>query len=124
MMGPPPQAEVQSDGAFILSSVMPGRWRLFVNGAPGYVKSVIQGDQDVPPWDLEIGSSAAHLKVVVGTKYTRVEAQLSAPAAGSEPISAIIWPANGDPGFQQNFGMNSQTPSTISVPPGRYYACA
>jgi hypothetical protein len=124
MMGTTPQAEVQSDGTFILSSVMPGRWRLFVNGAPGYVKSVIQGDQEVPPWDLEIGLSAAHLKVVVGTKYTRVEAQLSAPAAGSEPISAIIWRANGDPTFQHNLGMISQTPSTISVPPGRYYACA
>src|SRR5439155_3757485 len=42
----------------------------------------------------------------------------------SEPISAILWPASGDPGFQENFGMISQRPSTISVPPGRYYACA
>jgi len=112
MMGPQPQTGVQSDGTFILNSVMPGRWRLFVNGAPGYVKSVMQGDQEVPPWDLEIGSSTAQLKIVVGTKYTRVEAELSAPASGSEPISAILWPANGDPTFQQNLGMISQTPST------------
>ena len=48
---------------------------------------------------------------------------LSATGAGSEPISAILWPASGDPGFQQNIGMISQSPSTTNVPPGRYYAC-
>ena len=115
---------MQSDGTFILISVLPGHWRLNVNGAPGYVKSVTQGDQEVSPWDLEIGSSAVQLKVVVGTKYARVEAGLLAPAAGSGPISAILWPASGDPGFHQNFEMISQRPSMISVPPGRYYACA
>ena len=122
-MGPQSEAEVQSDGTFIFNSVMPGRWRLFVNGVPGYVKSVQQGDRDVSPWDLEIGPSAVQLKVVVGTKYSRVDVLLAA-AAGSEPISAILWPASGDPGFQQNIGMISQSPSTTSVPPGRYYACA
>src|SRR5438552_1819747 len=88
----------------------------------GYVKSVKQGDQEVSPWDLEIGSSAVQLKVVVGTKYARVEAGLLAPAAGSGPISAILWPASGDPGFRQNFEMISQRPNTINVPPGRYHA--
>lgn len=122
MIGPPPPAEVQSDGTFIFNSVMPGHWRLFVNGVPGYVKSVMQGDREVSPWDLEIGSSAVQLKVVVGTKFTQAELGLSAPAAGNEPISAILWSASGDPGFQQR--PISQTPSTISVPPGRYYACA
>jgi hypothetical protein len=119
-----PQTEVQSDGTFIFNSVMPGHWRLFVNGGPGYVKSVKQGDREASPWDLEIGSSPVQLQVVIGTKYTRVEAGLAASAAGSEPISAIIWTASGDPSYQQNFGMSSQTPTTISVPPGRYYACA
>jgi hypothetical protein len=124
MVGAQPETEVQSDGTFIFNSVMPGHWRLFVNGAPGYVKSVKQGDREASHWDLEIGSSAVQLKVVVGTKYTRVQAELSASAAGSEAISAILWPANGDPSYQQNFGMSSQTPTTINVPPGRYYACA
>jgi hypothetical protein len=49
MMGPQPQAEVQSDGTFLFSSVMPGRWRIFVNSVPGYVKSVKLGDREVPP---------------------------------------------------------------------------
>jgi hypothetical protein len=124
MMAPQPQTELQSDGTFIFNSVMPGHWRLFVNGVPGYVKSVKQGDQEASPWDLEVGSSAVQLKIVIATKYTRVEAGLAASAAGSEPISAILWPASGDPSYQQSFGMSSQTPTTINVPPGRYYACA
>jgi hypothetical protein len=121
MMGPQPQADVQSDGTFLFSSVMPGRWRIFVNSVPGYVKSVKLGDREVSPWDIEIQPSAAQLKVVVGTKYTRLDV-LSATGAGSEPISVILWPASGDPGFQQNM-MISQSPSTTNVPPGRYYAC-
>jgi hypothetical protein len=122
-MVPQPQAEVQSDGTFILNSVMPGRWQIYLNGVPGYVKSVQQGDRDVSPWDFETGPSAVQLKIVVGARYARVDVLL-AGAAGSEPISAILWPVSGDPRFQQNVGMISQGPSTISVPPGRYYACA
>ena len=124
MMGPPPQAEVQSDGTFLVNSVMPGRWRLNVNGIPGYVKSVRQGDQEVSAWDLETGSSSSQLKIVVGTKYAQVEAALAAPAAGGEPITGFLLPASGDPNFSQNFQVNPQGPSAMSVPPGRYYACA
>jgi hypothetical protein len=124
MMGRQAEAEVQSDGTFILSSVLPGHWRLIVSGLPGYVKSVKQGDQDVPAWDLETGSSAVQLKVVVGAKYAQVEAALATAQAGSEQVSGILWPASGDPQFQQNFPLNPQGPSRMSVPPGRYYACA
>ena len=124
MMGPQPQAAVQSDGTFTLNPVMPGHWRLHVNGAPGYVKSVKEGDRDVTPWDLEIGTSPVQLKIVIGTKFAQVEASLAAQAAGNEPITAILWAANGDPGIQQTLGMNPQSPTTISVQPGRYYACA
>ena len=52
-----------------------------------------------------------------------MEVGLSTPAGG-EPISAILLPASGDPGFQQNVRIMPQNPSTISVPPGRYFACA
>lgn len=122
--GFPAQAEVQSDGSFVLKSVMPGRSRLMVNGAPGYLKSVTQGDQEVSPWDFEVGPSGGQLKVVVSTKFAQVEATLSAAPGGSEPVSAILWAASGDPNFAQNIGINPQSPSKISVPPGKYYACA
>jgi hypothetical protein len=124
MMGPPPQADVQSDGTFTLNSVTPGRWRLNVNGPPGYVKSVKQGDQDVTPWNLEIGSLTVQLKVVLGTKFAQLEMALAAGPAGTETVSAIIFSADGDPQYQQNIGLNSQGPVKLNVPPGKYRACA
>jgi hypothetical protein len=124
LMGSPPQADVQSDGTFIVNSVIPGRWRLNVNGAPGYVKSVRQGDQEVSLWDLEIGPSGGQLKIIIGTKWPQVVAALAAPPAGSEPVSALLWAANGDPQSIRNIALTTQGPSRVSVPPGKYYACA
>jgi hypothetical protein len=124
MMGPQPQAELQSDGTFTFNSVMPGQWRLNVNGAPGYIKSVRQGDQDVTPWDLAIGTSPVELKVVIGTKFAQVEASLAAAASGGEQTAALLWPINGDPQFQQNLPINPQGHNIIMVPPGKYHACA
>ena len=123
-MQQPPQAEVQADGTFTFNSVMPGRWRLIVTSVQGYVKSLRQGDQEVSPWDLEIGPSGGQLKIVVGTKYANVKPALAVPAADGEPITGMIWSANGDPNFIQNLGNNLQNSSTFTVPPGRYYACA
>jgi hypothetical protein len=123
MMGPPPRTQSQADGTFTFESVMPGRWRLFVNGAPGYIKSVKQGDQDLLPWNLEIGPSGGQLKIVIGTKWAQVVATLATPM-GSEPISAALWPARGDPQPFQNIALTPQGPSRLSVPPGKYYACA
>ena len=54
----PPQADVQSDGSFSFASIMPGHWRLLVNGGAAYLKSVTLGDRQVSANDLEIGASA------------------------------------------------------------------
>ena len=125
MMHQPPQGHVQSDGTFVINSVTPGRWWLFVNGMEGYVKAVQQGGQEVSPWDLEIGPGASQLKVVIGTKFAQLEATLSAPPAdGTDTISAILWAASGDPHNQQPFSMNQHGPTKIHVAPGKYHACA
>ena len=124
MTGRQAQSEVQSDGTFTLNSVTPGHWRLNINGIPGYVKSVRQGDQDASPWDLEIGTAAAPLKIIVGTKFAQLEATLAAPGASTGQTPAGIWSASGDPNFVQNVSLNPQGPSTLNVPPGKYYACA
>lgn len=124
MMGPPQPTHVQDDGTFAVKSVLPGHWRLNVNGMPGYVKSVRQGDREVTPWDLEIGASPVELKIVIGTKFSQVVASLATSAAGSESVSAMLWSANGDPLLLQNIGLTSQGPSRVRVTPGKYYACA
>ena len=123
-MIPPQQTEVQNDGTFALNSLLPGHWRLNVYGPAAYVKSIQRGDQDVPPWDIEIGSSPVQMKVVLGTKFAQLEVAPAAGPTGTDPISAIIFPAGGDPQYQQNIGLNSQGPVKIRVPPGKYRACA
>jgi Carboxypeptidase regulatory-like domain len=124
MMQPPPQAKVQSDGTFVVNSVTPGHWRLFLGGVQGYIKSVQQGGQEATPWDLEIGPSPSQLKILVGAKYAKVEPTLSASTDGAGQIAGILWAADGDPNFQQNFSINTQNPGTIQVPPGKYHVCA
>jgi len=123
-MQQPPQGHVQSDGTFVINSVTPGRWRLFLGREPGYIKSVQQGGQEATPWDLEIGSSPSQLKILVGSKFAKVEATLSASTPGAEQIAGVLWTADGDPNFQQNFSTNAQNPNTILVPPGKYHVCA
>jgi hypothetical protein len=122
IMGENPQAEVQSDGTFTFKSVMPGRRRLSVNGAPGYLKSVMRGDQDVSPADLEIGTSAAGpLKIVIGTKFAQIDATFSAPPSDAGQHFAIYWSARGNLNFQP---VGPQGRATLSVAPGKYRVCA
>ncbi|MBZ5577711.1 MAG: carboxypeptidase regulatory-like domain-containing protein [Acidobacteriia bacterium] len=120
--GPPLPAQVQSDGTFVVTAP-PGRWQVRVNGAPGYVKSVKLGDQEVPPDDLETGAAPAALQIVMSTKFAPIEGTVSGVPAGSGMVSGMLWPAASF-GSQQFFGMNPQGSVTLSVPPGRYYACA
>jgi hypothetical protein len=125
MMQREPQSKLQSDGTFVISSVTPGRWRLFLGGVQGYIKSVQQGGQEANPWDVEIGSSPSQLKILVGTKFAQVEATLSTSASGGDQISGMLWAASGDPNFQQNFSLNAQnSTTTLNVPPGKYHVCA
>ena len=120
----PPQGHVQSDGTFVINSVTPGRWRVSLGGVQGYIRSIQQGGQEALPWDLEIGSSPSQLKILVGNKYAKVEATLSASTTSTEQVAGMLWAANGDPNFLQNFSMNAQNPNTIQVPPGKYHVCA
>jgi hypothetical protein len=120
--GPPPQAEVQSDGSFV-TSASPGRWRLQVNGAPGYVKSVTLGDQEVSAASLEIGAAPGTLKIILSTKYSQVDATVAASPADAQQVYGMLWsPTNGD--LQQSMPANPQGSMTFNVPPGRYIACA
>jgi hypothetical protein len=121
-MGPPPQADVQSDGTFSFNSVVPGHWRLFVNGV-AYLKSVTRGDQQVSANDLEIGASGISLKIVLGAKFGQIDATVSDPISSTEPTFGILWSA-GEPRFIQNFALDRQPHQVVGLPPGKYYGCA
>jgi hypothetical protein len=120
----PPQSKLQSDGTFVINSVTPGRWRLFLIGVQGYIKSVQQGGQEANPWDLEIGSSPSQLKILVGTKFAQLEATLSASTEGAGQIAVMLWSAGGDPSFQRSFSLSARNSTTLNVPPSKYHACA
>jgi hypothetical protein len=118
---PPPQAEVKSDGAFVLESVIPGRWRVQLNGGPGYVKSVAVGDRETAGDEVAITAAAAPMKVVIGTKYAQLAVSASPLPAGASLLTGIAWAETS--GSQSNFGLDSQGMGTVSVPPGRYHVC-
>jgi len=120
MFGAQPQAEVKSDGAFVLESVIPGRWRIQLN-SPGYVKSVTLGDKEISGDVIEITAAAAPLKIVMGTKYTQLAVSVSPPPSGAGSLAGLAWAATSS--IQQNFGFDSQGRANLSVPPGRYHVC-
>ena len=120
--GPQPQVEVQSDGSFVVSA-SPGRWRLQVNGAPGYMKSVMLGDQEVSPASMEIGATPGALKIIMSTKYSQVDATVAGIPTDAQQVFGMMWsPENGP--VPQSIPVNPQGSMTFNVPPGHYFACA
>jgi protocatechuate 3,4-dioxygenase beta subunit len=123
MMGPPPRADVQSDGSFSFVSVVPGHWRLDVDGAT-YLKSVTRGYEQVSPNDFEIGVSAVSLKIVLGTKWGQIDGAVSDTVSSAEPIYGFLWAA-GESTYIRNFAFNNRQPQQVTnLPPGKYYGCA
>lgn len=122
-VAPMPRVEVQEDGTFSLS-VPPGHYRLRVNGAAGYIKSMTAGDQEVSPGSLEIGAAPVSLKIVFGTKNAQVDATVQSLPANGGPVYGALWSPDLD--FQQNVQAMPPAPArfNFSVPPGKYYICA
>jgi hypothetical protein len=126
---PQPQAQVQKDGGFGLPGVVPGRWRLMLSGAPGYVKSVSLNEQEVSPYSTDIPAGfAGPMRVVIGTKPAEVQGTVS--GAPSEPgqIMGLLWPVEPERqqvGLERNFNADAQGRfRQDTMAPGRYYACA
>lgn len=88
---PQSQAQIDKDGAFTLTGVLAGRWRLRV-GAPGFVKSATLGDQPVPPDGLQVSEgTAGPLRIIMGSKMAAVHVEI-AGAAPDRQFSAVIFP--------------------------------
>ncbi len=122
--GRPPQADVQSDGSFSVISVVPGHWRLHVDGGATYLKSVTSGNQAVSPNNLELGASAVSLKIVLGTKFGQIDGTFSDTASNAEPISGFVWSADESIGVRILAFNNRQPQQFTNLPPGKYYGCA
>ncbi len=76
--GQPSDASVARDGAFSISGVLPGRWRLELGSANGYVKSLSLGGQEVSPDAFYVAPGAGgEMRVVMGTKMAQLEGSVS-----------------------------------------------
>jgi hypothetical protein len=73
-IGPAPEAKVEKDGTFSISGILPGRWRLELGSATGYLKSLSVGGQEVPASTFTVVPGAGgEIRIVIGTKLAQVE---------------------------------------------------
>ena len=85
------QAQVDKDGAFTFTGVMPGRWRIFPN-LPGYLKSATLAGQTVQPGDFQIAAGATGpLRITLGSKFADLHVDIQNAPAG-EQVTAVIFP--------------------------------
>ena len=122
-----PHAQIAKDGTFTLSKVMPGRWRLQVNGLMGYVKSFTIGDQAVSPYNFNVSPGAGGtMRIVMGDKTAQIEGSVTGIQPDStgniqvmlvpeDPDRLVVgrtWNTSAAPG-NGRFGMNG-------IEPGKY----
>jgi hypothetical protein len=116
------QAQVDKDGAFTLTGVMPGRWRLMAN-LPGYLKSASLGGQTVPPGGFQIAAGAAGpLRITLGSKLADVHVEIENAPAGQQ-VSAVIFPEDSGRlgiGLERAGVMANGSVDFGALAPGRY----
>lgn len=73
-LGAPPEAKVEKDGTFSISGILPGRWRLDLGSARGYLKSLSVGGQEAAASVFTVVPGAGgEMRVVMGTKMAQLE---------------------------------------------------
>jgi len=125
-----PHANVAKDGTFTLSGVMPGRWRLQVDGLPGYVKSFTIGDQPMSPYGFNIApGSGGAMRIVMGNQTAQVEGTVSgAPPEGAGNIWVMAVPEDIDRIAAGRLSVNPADRNghfmINDIEPGKYRVCA
>lgn len=123
------EASVAEDGTFTLAGVMPGRWRLMLLNAAGYIQSLLIGGQEVSPYSFNVGAgAAAPWRIVIGNQYGEVAASITDTLpAGQGGVSILFMPENpaaAGSGMEGETGPDAQGHATLRLRPGRYRAYA
>jgi hypothetical protein len=122
--GPAPTpTQVNDDGTFTIKSVLPGEWRIRLNGPAAFAKSVRLGADDVTnqPLDLTSGS-AAPLHIVVSNNTATVR--------GTAPAGQMVSAARiDDDDFSFGWQLGTQVDSNgqfvlPGLVPGKYRIAA
>ena len=120
---PQPRAEVDADGSFTLTGVMPGHWRLNV-GLAGYPKSATLGGQQVSPYDISIGpGTAGPLHVLMTSKTADLRLTVEGAPADAQ-VSVLVYPEDatlrGAGLDRASIGNATGQIGFGGLPPGRY----
>jgi hypothetical protein len=76
--GPAPETRVAEDGTFSISGMLPGRWRMELGTARGYLKSLLVGGQEVSASAFTVVPGAGgEMRIVMGTKMAQVEGSVA-----------------------------------------------
>jgi uncharacterized protein (DUF2141 family) len=116
--GPPPSAQIKEDGSFTFKSVLPGEWRIVLQGRFAFLKSAWLGSEDVTNRLLDLTSgSAAPLRIVASTNTATIR--------GTAPAGRMVFSSLQDEGFtgtmQQGAQADANSQFTLSgLAPGRY----
>jgi len=72
--GPAPETKIAKDGTFSISGMLPGRWRMELGSAVGYLKSLSVSGQEVSASAFTVAPGASgEMRIVMGTKLAQVE---------------------------------------------------
>jgi hypothetical protein len=121
------QAQVSSDGSFSIPGVVPGRYRLQVNGGSSGVQSVTFGGREVSPQGFDIVQGAGGpLHVVVSQKQVQLQVSVSGLDQGHTGWVFLL--PKGSTGGVAGMGppmVSIQTGTvSVNVPPGEYVVYA
>ncbi len=115
---PFPQTQAGEDGSFTLKGVIPGVWRLQVNGPSVFVKSAWLGSTDVTSAAIDLsGGAAGSLRVVLSTNMATIR--------GSAPAGQTVYAQRIDDDMlgrsSRGSGVDPSGQYTMSnLPPGKY----
>jgi len=121
------QGQIAADGTFTVGGMIPGRYRLQVNGGSMSIRSATLGGHDVSPLGFDIVQGApGPLHLVISTKQVQVQVSVSGVDQNSTGWLVLLPKGATAGAMPMNPSMapiqNSSVP--ISVPPGEYTAYA
>jgi hypothetical protein len=115
---PFPQTQAGEDGSFTLKGVIPGVWRIQVNGPSVFAKSAWLGSADVTNAAIDLSSGAAGaLRIVLSTNMATIR--------GSAPAGQTVYAQRIDDDMlfrnSRGSGVDPSGQYTMSnLPPGKY----
>ncbi len=119
--GPFPAASVQPDNTFLFKGVVEGHYRLQM--PLGYVKTLSLAGREVTPTDFEIGAQSSGLmRIVVGTKTSKVDVDLSPKPDSTQGLTGFLLPADHTEmdGWRNNISSGVGQIQFNGVAPGKY----